>query len=83
MLSQKETVMSFLSGSDIRSILSSFFISIKTKTTIYQCLHADTKKEEDNKKSKKTQTKHQENPKNKNKPPPTPSSPPQKTQIKK
>ncbi|EOU7131211.1 TPA: hypothetical protein ACHID4_004680 [Escherichia coli] len=53
MLSQKETVMSFLSGSDIRSILSSFFISIKTKTTIYQCLHADTKKEEDNKKSKK------------------------------
>ncbi|HAN1775872.1 TPA: hypothetical protein IEN79_004394, partial [Escherichia coli] len=69
MLSQKETVMSFLSGSDIRSILSSFFISIKTKTTIYQCLHADTKKEEDNKKSKKTQTKHQEKPKNKNKPP--------------
>ncbi|HEA8830979.1 TPA: hypothetical protein RXQ37_003662 [Escherichia coli] len=60
MLSQKETVMSFLSGSDIRSILSSFFISIKTKTTIYQCLHADTKKEEDNKKKQKTQTKHQE-----------------------
>ncbi|GDV66850.1 hypothetical protein [Escherichia coli] len=57
MLSQKETVMSFLSGSDIRSILSSFFISIKTKTTIYQCLHADTKKEEDNKKSKKNTNK--------------------------
>ncbi|EED0018180.1 hypothetical protein SBK12_004631 [Escherichia coli] len=53
MLSQKETVMSFLSGSDIRSILSSFFISIKTKTTIYQCLHADTKKKKTTKKSKK------------------------------
>ncbi|EPR0171455.1 hypothetical protein ACYTK7_004652 [Escherichia coli] len=53
MLSQKETVMSFLSGSDIRSILSSFFISIKTKTTIYQCLHADTKKNKTTKKSKK------------------------------
>ncbi|WP_187469225.1 hypothetical protein [Escherichia coli] len=83
MLSQKETVMSFLSGSDIRSILSSFFISIKTKTTIYQCLHADTKKKKTTKKNKKIQTKHQEKPKNKNKPPPTPSSPPQKTQIKK
>ncbi|HAN1492039.1 TPA: hypothetical protein IEK82_004790, partial [Escherichia coli] len=57
MLSQKETVMSFLSGSDIRSILSSFFISIKTKTTIYQCLHADTKKEEDNKKKQKNTNK--------------------------
>ncbi|HFO9847813.1 TPA: hypothetical protein ACHK6Y_004331, partial [Escherichia coli] len=53
MLSQKETVMSFLSGSDIRSILSSFFISIKTKTTIYQCLHADTKKKKTTKKNKK------------------------------
>ncbi|HDU6570827.1 TPA: hypothetical protein RF126_004884 [Escherichia coli] len=63
MLSQKETVMSFLSGSDIRSILSSFFISIKTKTTIYQCLHADTKKKKTTKKKQKTQTKHQEKPK--------------------
>ncbi|HGF4527871.1 TPA: hypothetical protein ACF5AT_003032 [Escherichia coli] len=54
MLSQKETVMSFLSGSDIRSILSSFFISIKTKTTIYQCLHADTKKKKTTKKTKNT-----------------------------
>ncbi|MCW7402743.1 hypothetical protein OHD10_24655 [Escherichia coli] len=82
MLSQKETVMSFLSGSDIRSILSSFFISIKTKTTIYQCLHADTKKEEDNKKSKK----HKQNTKRSQKTrinhhPPLISSP--KTQIKK
>ncbi|EPO2681006.1 hypothetical protein ACT8NC_004617 [Escherichia coli] len=83
MLSQKETVMSFLSGSDIRSILSSFFISIKTKTTIYQCLHADTKKKKTTKKAKNTNKTPRETKKNKNKPPPTPSSPPQKTQIKK
>ncbi|WP_199270938.1 hypothetical protein [Escherichia coli] len=57
MLSQKETVMSFLSGSDIRSILSSFFISIKTKTTIYQCLHADTKKRRRQQKKQKNTNK--------------------------